>query len=76
MLIQAIRARASPAAINVAATWDADLIYARGRAMGQEFRGKGVNVALGPMTNLARAPEGGRNWEVRGCGRGVSGASR
>lgn len=32
--------------------------------MGEEFRGKGVNVALGPMTNLARIPTAGRNWEV------------
>jgi beta-glucosidase len=26
-----------------------DLIRQRGEAMGAEFRGKGVNVALGPM---------------------------
>jgi hypothetical protein len=43
---------AFPAGINAAATWDLDLIQARGKAMGQEHRGKGVNVALGPMTNL------------------------
>jgi len=35
----------------------------RGVALGQEFRGKGVNVHLGPMMNLARAPAAGRNWE-------------
>ncbi|KDE02407.1 Beta glucosidase [Microbotryum lychnidis-dioicae p1A1 Lamole] len=49
--------------INVAATWDKDLMYKRGAAMGSEFRGKGVNFALSPMMNLARAPEAGRNWE-------------
>ncbi|SCZ97932.1 BZ3500_MvSof-1268-A1-R1_Chr7-3g09643 [Microbotryum saponariae] len=56
---------AFPAAINVAATWDKDLMYMRGAAMGSEFRGKvsGVNVALSPMMNLARTPEAGRNWE-------------
>jgi beta-glucosidase len=27
-------------------------MQARGKAMGAEFRGKGVNVALGPMTNM------------------------
>lgn len=53
----------SPAAINVATTWDTSLIYKRGRAMGEEHRGKGVNVALGPMTNLGRVAAGGRNWE-------------
>ncbi|KAJ7908199.1 glycoside hydrolase superfamily [Mycena leptocephala] len=52
-----------PAGINAAATWDLDLIQARGKAMGQEHRGKGVNVALGPMTNLGRQAAAGRNWE-------------
>lgn len=35
----------------------------RGAAMGAEFKGKGVHVALGPMMNLMRAPAAGRNWE-------------
>ncbi|KIR74944.1 beta-glucosidase [Cryptococcus deuterogattii CA1014] len=54
---------AFPAGINAAATFDKDLIYARGYAMGQEFKGKGANVALGPMTNMGRVAAGGRNWE-------------
>ncbi|EIW72437.1 hypothetical protein TREMEDRAFT_41754 [Tremella mesenterica DSM 1558] len=54
---------AFPAGINVAATFDKDLMYHRGLAMGQEFRGKGVHVALGPMTNMGRVAAGGRNWE-------------
>ncbi|KIM33816.1 glycoside hydrolase family 3 protein [Serendipita vermifera MAFF 305830] len=54
---------AFPAAINVAATFNRDLMYKRAVAMGQEFRGKGVNVALGPMMNMMRAPTGGRAWE-------------
>ncbi|EIN08756.1 hypothetical protein PUNSTDRAFT_120347 [Punctularia strigosozonata HHB-11173 SS5] len=58
---------AFPAAINVASTWDKGLIYARGKAMGQEHRGKGVNVALGPMTNLGRDAAAGRNWEGFGA---------
>ncbi|KAJ7104880.1 glycoside hydrolase superfamily, partial [Mycena epipterygia] len=45
-------ASAFPAGINAAATWDLGLIEARGKAMGGEHKGKGVNVALGPMTNL------------------------
>ncbi|KAJ7025486.1 beta-glucosidase [Mycena alexandri] len=52
-----------PAAINVAATFNRTLMNKRGVAMGQEFKGKGVNVALGPMMNLMRAPAAGRNWE-------------
>lgn len=32
--------------------------------MGSEFRGKGVNIALGPVVGpLGRVAEGGRNWE-------------
>jgi beta-glucosidase-like glycosyl hydrolase len=30
-------------------TWDRSLMRARGYAMGAEFKGKGVNVALGPV---------------------------
>ncbi|KAJ7173243.1 beta-glucosidase [Mycena filopes] len=52
-----------PAAINVAATFNRTLMNQRGVAMGQEFKGKGVNVGLGPMMNLMRAPAAGRNWE-------------
>ncbi|KAJ9621678.1 hypothetical protein H2203_007167 [Taxawa tesnikishii (nom. ined.)] len=40
---------AFPAGIHVAATWDRDLMYQYGVALGEEFRGKGIN--------------GGRNWE-------------
>lgn len=34
-----------PSGMNIAATFDRGLMYARGAAMGAEFRGKGVNVA-------------------------------
>ncbi|WVF70507.1 hypothetical protein IAT40_005297 [Kwoniella sp. CBS 6097] len=54
---------AFPAGINVASTFDKDLMYARGYAMGQEFKGKGAHIHLGPMTNMYRVPAGGRNWE-------------
>jgi len=30
----------------------------RGKAMGSEFVGKGVNIALGPDINMARVPQG------------------
>ena len=53
-----------PAGVNVAATFDRGLAYARGQAMGAEHRGKGSDVQLGPVAGpLGRAPEGGRNWE-------------
>jgi beta-glucosidase len=53
---------AFPAGITVGATWDKDLIYRRGVAIGEEFRGKGVNVHLGPSVGpLGRKPRGGRS---------------
>lgn len=55
---------AFPAGITVGATFDKDLMYARGEAMGEEARGKGVNIQLGPSVGaLGRKPRGGRNWE-------------
>jgi beta-glucosidase-like glycosyl hydrolase len=43
--------------------------------MGQEFRGKGVNVALGPMMNMGRVAAGGRNWEGFGADPFLTGVS-
>ena len=34
--------------------------------MGEEARGKGVSVLLGPVVNMMRAPQGGRIWEAQG----------
>ncbi|TCD67531.1 hypothetical protein EIP91_012285 [Steccherinum ochraceum] len=57
---------AFPAEINVATTFNRTLMRQRGAAMGAEFKGKGVHVALGPMMNLMRVPQAGRNWEGGG----------
>jgi beta-glucosidase len=55
---------AFPAGITVGATFDKALMYARGVALGEEARGKGINVLLGPVVGpLGRKPRGGRNWE-------------
>ncbi|KAG5731649.1 putative beta-glucosidase L [Termitomyces sp. T112] len=56
-----------PTGINTAATFNRRLIRARGYAMGQEHKSKGVNVALGPMINMGRIAQGGRNWEGFGA---------
>ncbi|KAJ1023206.1 hypothetical protein NDA16_003359 [Ustilago loliicola] len=54
-----------PAGVTTAATWDRDLFAQRAEAMAEEFRDKGVNIWLGPVTGgpLGRSPRGGRNWE-------------
>jgi beta-glucosidase len=57
---------AFPDGENAAATWDPTLIQQEGTAMGAEFAGKGVNVALGPTTNLVRDPRWGRTYETYG----------
>ncbi|KAI9457438.1 beta-glucosidase [Lactarius psammicola] len=56
-----------PAAINAVTTWKRSLLRARGVAMGKEHVGKGVNIALGPMMNMGRVAQGGRNWEGVGA---------
>jgi beta-glucosidase len=55
-----------PAPITLAATWDVSLARQYGLFMGQEFAGKGIGVALGPMMNVARAYQAGRNFEGSG----------
>ncbi|KKK26322.1 beta-glucosidase [Aspergillus rambellii] len=53
-----------PAGINAGATWDRDLIRARGAATGEEAKALGVHVQLGPVAGpLGKIPTGGRNWE-------------
>ena len=64
---------AFPAGMNAATTWNRTLIRARGKAIGQEFKGKGVNVGLGPMMNIVRVPQAGRNWEGFGADPFLSG---
>ncbi|KAL4929859.1 beta-glucosidase [Aspergillus undulatus] len=55
---------AFPPGITVGATFDKSLMYERGVALGEEARGKGVNVLLGPSVGpMGRKPRGGRNWE-------------
>ncbi len=55
---------AYPSGITAAATFSRELLQRRGRALGAEFRDKGVDVLLGPVVGpLGRDPAGGRNWE-------------
>jgi beta-glucosidase len=49
-----------------AATFDTSYMQAYGSAIGQEFAGKGVNVALGPTINMVRDPRWGRSYETFG----------
>ena len=57
---------AFPDGENAAASWDPALIQQEGTAKGAEFAGKGVNISLGPTTNLVRDPRWGRTYETYG----------
>ncbi|EGO02947.1 glycoside hydrolase family 3 protein [Serpula lacrymans var. lacrymans S7.3] len=62
-----------PAGITTASTWNRALMRTRGLYIGQEFKGKGAHIALGPMMNMGRIPQGGRNWEGFGADPFLSG---
>jgi beta-glucosidase len=51
------------AQINTASTFNRTLWTEYGKAYGNEFRAKGINVALGPAMNILRSPIAGRIWE-------------
>jgi len=55
-----------PAPVALAATWDRSLARDFGAALGAETKAKGQNILLGPMVNIVRVPEGGRNFETFG----------
>jgi beta-glucosidase len=53
-----------PAGVHTASTWDKDLMYQRGLALGVEGKSAGVHVQLAPVGGpLGRNAMGGRNWE-------------
>jgi len=55
-----------PVGIGMAATWDINLVQRVGKALGEEFRGKGKNQMLGPAIDLTRDPRNGRSPESGG----------
>ncbi|MEE1296916.1 MAG: glycoside hydrolase family 3 C-terminal domain-containing protein [Bifidobacterium sp.] len=52
-----------PSGSAVAATWNPGMAYLTGAALGQEARGRGKDVILGPSLNIKRSPLCGRNFE-------------
>lgn len=47
----------------LAATWNRELAYDTGSVLGEEARGRGKDVILGPGINIKRSPLCGRNFE-------------
>lgn len=52
-----------PTASAMAATWNRDLIYELGQALGDECIAQEVDILLGPGNNIKRTPLCGRNFE-------------
>ena len=52
-----------PAACTTGSSWNKELIYQMGTAMGGECRHYEVNLILGPAVNIKRTPLCGRNFE-------------
>ena len=55
-----------PSGIALAATWNLDLAFKYGAALGREARARGIHIQLAPGVNIARTPLNGRNFEYYG----------
>ena len=62
-LRDSVPATCFPTASALAATWNRDLVYQVGVALGEECRAEKVGVILGPGLNIKRSPLCGRNFE-------------
>jgi len=60
------KATALPSAMAVAASFDTSVAAQFGDVIGVETRQHGLHVLEGPGVNLARVPQGGRNFEYFG----------
>ncbi len=60
------KSTAYPATVMLAATWNEDLAYKYGKALGRDCKARGINILLGPAVNIYRAAMCGRNFEYMG----------
>jgi beta-glucosidase len=52
-----------PNGSNLACSWDLELVYRMGQALGKECQHMGVGLLLGPGINIRRTPLAGRGYE-------------
>ncbi len=62
-LSDSVPTTAFPTAATTACSWDPELIYEMGVALGEECLEEKVSVILGPGVNMKRSPLCGRNFE-------------
>lgn len=62
-LRESVEATCYPSAVTTACSWDRELLYRMGQAMGQECLKENVSIILGPGVNMKRSPLCGRNFE-------------
>ena len=60
---ESIKAVCFPTAVGTAASFDRDLLYQLGEAIGESAQAEDLGVVLGPAANIKRSPLCGRNFE-------------
>ena len=60
---ESVTATCFPSAVTTACSWDRELLFRMGQAMGQECLKENVSIILGPGVNMKRSPLCGRNFE-------------
>ena len=64
--VRFVDATSFPTGIAMAASWNKDMMFDIGRAMGREFHAYGKHQQLGPALDLCRDPRNGRSPETGG----------
>ena len=64
--LMAVGAAVYPTGLGLAATWDEELLFKVGDAIGAEAAGRGAQFAFGPVLDIARDPRWSRVEETMG----------
>ncbi|MCD8308227.1 MAG: glycoside hydrolase family 3 C-terminal domain-containing protein [Clostridia bacterium] len=62
-LNESVKSTCFPTSVTMASSWDTDVCYKVGEALGKEATALKVGMLLGPGTNIKRSPLCGRNFE-------------
>jgi beta-glucosidase len=62
-LNESLKTTCFPTAAGMASSWNRELMYKIGAAIGEEAQAENVQIVLGPGANIKRSPLCGRNFE-------------